>query len=112
MAEFRFKFGLGSKKVEVEQNGQIRRSLSMRELAEMMARGEFKEGDRIRPEGTDEWIPFSQLKTAQKVVEFSSRDSKLVPILSVLLDRRNFGLWTMVVEQGTGPEKPVAGSTR
>lgn len=93
MALFQFNLGFGTKKFELEQNGRIIGSFTALELAQMMSRSELKEGDRVRPEGTAEWVPFSQLKLAQKVIKFDSRESKFSPVLSTLLDWRGPAVW-------------------
>ncbi|HKQ48715.1 MAG TPA: hypothetical protein VJZ71_11650 [Phycisphaerae bacterium] len=93
MAVFKFNFGFGAKKIELEQQGRFVGSFTPPQLAEMMSRGELKDGDRVRPEGTDEWVPYSQLKAAEKVINFDSRESPYLPDLSDLFSWRGPIAW-------------------
>ena len=56
----------------------------MRELAEMIERGELKETDRVRPEGTDEWLR-SRIAGGGRIMGFGHRVYKTDDPRSVML---------------------------
>ena len=61
----KFSFTVGNLgKFWVEQNGVQRGPIDALQLAEMVKSGELHEGDRVRLDGTEQWVPINHINVS------------------------------------------------